>query len=179
MQTYHTREGTAQAAPDLRSESVAARQLVEAMQTHGFDAEDIGLGLASETNLLEAVSATVRRLDELEELAGAAKALAARYVERSKALEHRRDLLREALTEALERSQAPMPLRLPDGTVSVKDTAPSAIVTDEEQIPDEFWRTRFTKSVDLRSLTLSLREGKSIPGASLRNSRRTIGVRKA
>lgn len=165
--------------PDLHTQSVAARQLVEAMQTHGFDADDIGIALEGETDFLEAVSSTIRRLDELEELAGAAKALAARYVERSKALEHRRDLLREALTEALERSQAPMPLRLPEGTISLKDTAPSAIVTDGQEIPDEYWRTKFTKAVDLRALTLDLREGKSIPGAVLKNSRRTVSVRRA
>lgn len=165
--------------PDLRTESIAARQLAEAMQLHGYDADDIGLGIETETSFLEAVSATVRRLDELEELAGAAKALAARYVERSKALEHRRELLRGALVEAMERSQAPMPLRLPEGTVSLKDTPPSAIVTDEALVPDEFWRTKFTKSVDLRSVTLSLREGVAVPGAVLRNSRKTVSVRRA
>lgn len=165
--------------PDLRSEASAARQLVEAMAAHGFDSEDIGIALEGETNLLEAVSATVRRLDELEELAGAAKALAARYVERSKALEHRRELLREALTEALERSQAPMPLRLPEGTVSLKDTPPSALIVDEEQVPDSYWRTSFTKKVDLRSVTLDLRDNKPVPGAVLKNSRRTVAIRRA
>lgn len=165
--------------PDLHVESVAARQLAEAMQLHGFDGEDIGIAIEGETNFLESVAAAIRRLDELEELAGAAKALAARYVERSKALEHRRELLKDALTEALERSQAPMPLRLAVGTVSLKDTPPSAIVTDDTLVPDEFWRTKFVKSVDLRSVTLSLREGTAVPGCSLRNSRRTVSVRRA
>lgn len=165
--------------PNLHAESIAARQLCEAMSLHGFDAEDISISVESETSFTEAVSATIRRLDELEELAGAAKALAARYVERSKALEHRRELLREALTEALERSQAPMPLRLAVGTVSLKDTPPGAIIVDEELIPDEFYRTKFTKSVDLRSVTLSLREGVEVPGAVLKNSRRSVAIRRA
>ena len=63
---------------DLHTQSIAARQLCEAMSLHGYDAEDIGIALEGETNFLESVSATIRRLDELEELAGAAKALAAR-----------------------------------------------------------------------------------------------------
>lgn len=165
--------------PDLRSESIAARQLVEAMTAHGFDGDDISIGIASETNFAEAVSAVVRRLDELEEMAGAAKALATRYTERGKGLEHRREMLCEALCKALERSQAPMPLRLPEGTVSLKDTPPSAIVTDEDILPDTYWRTKFTKSVDLRSVTLDLREGREVPGAILKNSRRSVAIRRA
>lgn len=165
--------------PDLRSEASAARHLCEAMSLHGYDAEDIGIALEGETNFLESVEAAIRRLDELEELAAAAKALAARYVERSKALEHRRELLREALTEALERSQAPMPLRLAVGTVSLKDTPPSALIVDEGEVPDAYWRTSFTKKVDLRSVTLDLRDNKSVPGAVLKNSRRSVAIRRA
>lgn len=166
-------------APDLRTESVAARVLCEAMKIHGYDADDIGLGIETETSFLEAVSATIRRLDELEELAGAAKALAARYVERAKALEHRRELLRDALTEALERSQVPMPLRLAEGVVSLRDTPPSALVVDETLVPDSYWRTSFTKKVDLRSVTLDLRDNKPVPGAVLKNSRRSVAIRRA
>ena len=165
--------------PDLHTESIAARQLAEAMHAHGYDGDDIGLAIEGETNFLESVSATLRRLDELEELAGAAKALAARYVERSKALEQRRDLLRDALIEALERSQVPMPLRLPIGTVSLKDTAPGVIVTDETLVPDEYWKTSFTKNVDLRSVALDLRDKKPVPGCVLKNARRTVSVRRA
>lgn len=165
--------------PNLYIESTAARQLVEALSAHGWDGDDIGLAVESETSFLEAVSATVRRLDELEELAGAADALAKRYKARKEALEHRRETLREALTEALERSQAPMPLRLPEATVSLQSTAPSAIITDEELVPDEYWRTSFTKKVDLRSVTLDLRDNKPVPGAVLKNSRRSVAIRRA
>lgn len=164
---------------DLKTEAAAARMLVEFLADHGFKDEDISISIESECNFVEAVSAAIRRIDELQALSDAAKALAATYTERASRLEDRKAALRDALTEALERSQAPMPLRLAEGTVSLKDTPPSAIVTDEALLPDEFWRTKFTKSVDLRSVTLSLREGVEVPGATLRNSRRTVSVRRA
>lgn len=165
--------------PNLHIESIAARQLVEALASNGWDGDDIGLAVESETSFLEAVSATVRRLDELEELAGAADALAKRYKARKEALEHRHAALRETLTDALERSQAPMPLRLPEGTVSLQSTAPSAIITDEELVPDQYFRTKFTKAIDLRSVTLGLRDKKPVPGAVLKNSRRSVQIRRA
>lgn len=165
--------------PNLYVESTAARQLVEALASNGWDGDDIGLAIESETSFAEAVSAAVRRLDELEELAGAADALVKRYKARKEALEQRRDALRDALTEALERSQAPLPLRLPEGTVGLQNTAPSAIITDEELVPDCYWRTSFTKKVDLRSVTLDLRDKKPVPGACLTNSRRSVQIRRA
>lgn len=165
--------------PDLYTQSIAARQLVEALSAHGWDGDDIGLALESETSFAEAVSAAVRRLDEIEELAGAADALAKRYKTRKEALEHRHAALRDALTDALERSQAPLPLRLPEGTVGLQNTAPSAIITDEELVPDQYWRTKFTKAIDLRSVTLDLRDKKPVPGAVLKNSRRSVQIRRA
>jgi hypothetical protein len=165
--------------PDLSSEATAARLLVEAMADSGFDTDDISCGIESETNFLEAVSATVRRMDELEHIAGAAKALAAQYVERAKALEGRREVLRDKLVEALERSGVPLPLRLAEGTVTLTSPAPSAVVIDEQALPDEYVRTKVTKSPDLRSIALDLRDGKAVPGAALRNARRALSVRRA
>ena len=71
--------------PNLYVESTAARQLVEALASNGWDGDDIGLAIESETSFAEAVSAAVRRLDELEELAGAADALVKRYKARKEA----------------------------------------------------------------------------------------------
>lgn len=165
--------------PDLRIESIAARQLVEAMQAHGYDGDDIGIAVEGETDFPEAVAAMVRRIDELEELAGGAKAIAARYVARAKDLEARRELLREALADALERALVPLPLRLPVGTVGLTNTAPTAIITDEDLVPDEYRRTKTTTTIDMRSVTLDLRDRKTVPGAVLRNSRKSLMVRRA
>lgn len=165
--------------PNLYLESIAAKQLVDEMREQGFDGEDIGISVESETSFTEAVSAAVRRLDELEELAAAAKAMAARYTERRAVLELRHEQLRDVLAEALERSSAPMPLRLLEGTVSLKDTPPSAIVTSEAQLPDDYWVTSFTRRADLRAVARDLREGREVPGACLKNSRRSVAIRRA
>ncbi len=164
--------------PDLRQESIAARILTEAMTEHGWDGNDITLTVESETSFVEAVAATVRRIDELEELAGAAKALAARYTARAGDLMSRRESMREALGEALERSGVPLPLRLAEGTVTLTTPAPSAVVVDVDLVPDEYMRTKITKAPDMRSITLDLRDGKQVGGAILRNSRRSVQVRR-
>lgn len=163
---------------DLRSETAAARQLVEAMQAHGFDGEDISISVESETNFAEAVSAAVRRLDELEQLASGAKSLADRYKTRAAVLEEAREVLRGSLAEALERAGVPLPMRLPVGTVGLQTVAPSAIVTDEDLIPDEFWKVKTSRSIDMRALTASLRDGFPVDGAVLRNSRKSVAVRR-
>ena len=38
-------------------------------------------------------------------------------------------------------------------------------MTDETLIPDDYWRTSFTKKVDLRSVTLDLRDNVNLWGA--------------
>ena len=165
--------------PDLRTQAAVARQLAEAMAGHGYDDEDISLALASETNFEEAVTAAVLRLDELETLALGAKSIAKRYQERSCGLEGRRERLREVLAEALERSHAPLPMKLPVATVSLTSPSPSAVVIDEALVPDLYWRSKVTKSVDLRSVALDLRDGRDVPGCHLRNSRKSLLVRRS
>ncbi len=165
--------------PDLRTETTSARLLSEAMAGHGYDDEDIGLALASETNFEEAVTEAILRLDELEWLAGAAKAISKKYQERADGLEARRERLRDVIAEALERSHAPLPLKLPVATVGLTSPAPSAVVLDANLVPAEYMRTKVTKSPDMRSITLDLREGKPVEGCALRNSRRTLSVRRA
>lgn len=165
--------------PDLSTEATAARLLTEALADNGWDANDIALAVETETSFAEAVAATVRRLDEMEALANAAKALVAQYQERAKGLEFRREVLRDRLGEALERSGVPLPLRLAEGTVTLTSPAPAAVVTDEAVLPDQYLRVTVTKKPDLRSIALDLRDGKDVPGAHLRNARRSVSVRRA
>lgn len=162
---------------DLHSETLSARLLVEAMRQHGWDEGDIGLAVESETDFPEAVSAAVRRCAELEKLARAAKDLASDYEQRARDLMARRETMRETVVTALERAGVSLPLRLPEGTVTLANQAPGAVVTDEASIPEEYWREKIAKSIDLRAVAADLRDRKVVPGAVLLNSRRTLQVR--
>jgi hypothetical protein len=165
-------------APDLHSQSIAARELADAMREHGgYDTDDIGLVIESECDFSEAVSAAVCRLAELDALADAARALATRYSDRAALMTVRREKLRDVLCAALERSGVPLPMRLPSGTVGISRPAPTALVVDEAAIPDAYMRTTVTKKPDMRAITASLRERLAVPGAVLRNAQPALLVR--
>jgi hypothetical protein len=166
-------------APDLHAEASAARMLVEAMEQHGFDGTDISISLESETEFVETVASTVRRIDELEQLAASASLLAARYKAREEDLKSRRETLRGILADALERSQAPLPLRLAEGTVTLGHPSPGVRIISEADIPDTYWRVYTNRKVDVRSVGLDLRDGRSVPGAALANARPTVVVRRS
>lgn len=163
--------------PLLHDEAMAAQELVESLR--GWDEGDISLSIESETDLHEVVSACIIRLNELDEHAAACRRLADGYRERATALAAQVDRLRETVTEALQRSGAPMPLRLPEATVTISNPAPSARVIDPALIPDAYMRTKVTRAPDLRSITETLRQGLDIPGAALANARPSLVVRRA
>lgn len=166
-------------APNLHVETSAAMMLAEAMREHGFDEESVQLSISSETSFPEAVSAALQRLAELAEHEEAAKRLATTYRDRATALDFRQERLREALVEALERSGAPLPMRLAEATITVSRPAPSARVTDELALPAEYVLTKVVTRPDMKAITAALRAGTAVAGASLGNSRPSLVVRRA
>lgn len=163
--------------PDLRQEASAARILADAMRDNGYDADDIALVVESESNFMEAVAGCVRRIAELDGMETAVKQLAAHYRDRADALSFKRDRLRDALVEAIDRSGVPLPLRMAEATVSVTSPAPSARIIDETLLPEEFVRTKVTTSPDMKAITKVLRDGIDVPGAVLANASRSLMVR--
>ncbi len=63
------------------------------------------------------------------------------------------------------------------GTVTLSQVKPTAIVTEEGDIPAEFWEPQPPK-LDKKALTEALREGKAVAGATLSNGSITVTIRR-
>lgn len=61
-------------------------------------------------------------------------------------------------------------------TITRKKVAPKLVVTNEDEIPSNYFRQP-DPSLDKRSLTTALKDGESIPGVSLSNGSETIQFR--
>ena len=95
--------------------------------------------------------------------------------ERIGRFEQRAEKKRALITAVMERADLKK-LAEPDFTVSVRATPSSLMVTDETEIPQDFWKPQPAK-LDRQGLTAALRRGQSVPGAVLGNGQATISVR--
>jgi hypothetical protein len=95
--------------------------------------------------------------------------------ERLTRFEQRAEKKRALITSVMERADIKK-LAEPDFTVSVRTTPQSLMITDETEIPRDFWKPQAPK-LDRQGLTAALRRGQSVPGAVLNNGQATISVR--
>ncbi len=64
----------------------------------------------------------------------------------------------------------------PDITVSLQPSHAPLVVTDEEVIPEGYWKAQAPK-LDRQGLLAALSAGRDVPGALLGNAPMTISVR--
>lgn len=95
--------------------------------------------------------------------------------ERLARLEHRAAKKREIVKEAMDRACMKR-LVQPDFTVSVSASAARLIVTDDSAIPGEYWVPQPDK-LDRHALLTVLKDGTSVPGATLSNGETKLTVR--
>ncbi len=63
-----------------------------------------------------------------------------------------------------------------DFTVSLRSSSAPLVVTEEESIPEPYWKPQAPK-LDRQGLIVALRSGGQVPGAVLGNPRMTIAIR--
>lgn len=108
--------------------------------------------------LLAGVEATIKTLQERKS-----------RIERS--IENRRNIILMAMDKAgLQTIKAPL------ATLSVRETPPKVQVTEEAQIPSRFWKPADPK-LDKTALAAALKDGETVPGASLSNGGVTLSIR--
>jgi hypothetical protein len=163
-------------SPDLRAQALAARQLVAELraQDEALSEEDALCAVASESDLVEAATATVAAIDQDGEHVAAIEAMIERLKARAERLRRRAQRRRDALLAALELGGLPN-LPTPLGTVVAVDGPCSARVTDEDALPDHLFRV--TRKPDLRAIAAALKLG-PVPGAELSNGARTVALRR-
>lgn len=84
----------------------------------------------------------------------------------------KRSLIASAL-EIADRSK----MELDIGTVSLTKITPKALVSEEADIPAEFWKPQPPK-LDLKALAAALKEGRQVPGATLSNGGVSVTIRR-
>lgn len=168
--------GSAGVVAQLTRETSAAVAIIEATRDLlGDDADMIATTVEGETNLHEAIAAAVRRLAELEALSDGIDLLAGALSVRKERFSKQRQSIREAIAVAMEAAEL-RKLELPLATVSLTATAPKVIVSDESAIPTNWMKAQPPK-LDKEAITKALKDGATIPGATLSNGGQTIALR--
>jgi hypothetical protein len=132
-----------------------------------------------EAEYAEADEDTLRdTIEGLSSLPEALAALGSRIGEmqnRLARIEQRADKKRMTVTAVTERTDIKK-LSEPDFTASLRAVPPALLVSDEQQIPQPYWKPQPPK-LDKRGLIAALSAGQAIPGASLGNGSTTLSVR--
>ncbi len=113
-------------------------------------------------------------LDDLD-LAAALGLRISDMQDRLSRIEQRADKKRALVTTVMERADI-RKLAEPDFTASLRTTPPPLIISNEQEIPEAFWKPQPPK-LDRRGLIATLSAGQVVAGAILGNGGMTISVR--
>ena len=161
---------------NLQRETEAARLLIENYKAVIADDEDARLDLIEgETSLLEAIDAMLARMTELmgyeDGIDAAIDDLKSRKARFATQQDRIRGLLQHAMMVADLRK-----VERPIGTVSLRAVAPQLVVTEEADIPVEYW-TPAEPKLNKRRLLAALKDGDQVPGCELSNGGETVSMR--
>ena len=127
------------------------------------------------STLPETLATVIRSHLDDAALAAALRARLSEMQQRLGRIEARAERKRVLVGSVMDRADIKK-LSEPDFTVSLRPTPPPLVVTDEAQIPIDFWKPQAPK-LDRRGLLATLNAGRSVPGATLGNGGVTIAVR--
>jgi hypothetical protein len=141
------------------------------------DADDETLAdtLEGLTDLTELVGEVIRSALEDEAFHGALRTRIGEMRERAARLGLRAERKRQLVADTMAQAEL-RKITLPDLTISLRPGQAPLVVTEEEAVPETFWRPQAPK-LDRQELTTVLRAGESIPGAVLGNPRPSLSVR--
>lgn len=125
----------------------------------GRTVRDAAADVMLESDILACMSASVSLILALEEQADATKA----------ALERARDALRDALESTTGQ------VRTGTHTASTAAAPPSVVITDDSAIPPRFMEQPPPRP-NKAALARALKDGETVPGAALRNSRPVLRI---
>lgn len=161
---------------DLRQQVEAARALVAELYPILENDDELRRDtIEGETDLLDALRHAVARIVEIDALRTGIQATIKVLKDRLGRYDGQEECLRTAMLSAMEIGGLRR-LETALGTISVKTVPPSVVVTEEADIPPEFWK-RGDPKLDKRALLEALKDGTPIPGATLSNGGATIQLR--
>jgi hypothetical protein len=166
---------------NIARQAEAAKRLVSSLRIQGVDGDEelVADTIEGQTDLHEAIEAALAEIDECEVHIIGLKAKEEEFRTRRSRLEDRVERIRALIEQALLTSEQPS-MRLAGATISVNKRLPGLIVSNEADIPTRFWveQERPAPKLDKKALTEALRNGESIPGATLDNGSFSLSVRR-
>lgn len=130
--------------------------------------------LEGETTFVEALRVLECRRQDNAELVAGILVLIQQKKERLARLEYRDERLRELLLRLLQAAEL-RKIELPEATLSVRPKPPKVIITDDTLLPQDMWRIK--REPSLSAIGTALKEGETVPGATLSNQPDTISIR--
>lgn len=160
----------------LEVEGEVARSLLANVNAVLADDEEATLhAIEGETNLIEAITSAVERVQDLEAMADATKSRLDDLKARRDRFDRQAENIRTALVAALGAVEM-RKLELPVATLTIKAVPPKANVISEADVPSSFWKPQPPK-LDLKAITDALKTKEAVPGATLSNGSETIQIR--
>jgi len=160
----------------LHHEIQAATALKESLAA--YDDEDLLRDtIEGETDLHELIAKVFASIDEdailLAGIAERMEGLKARKARIEKAVERKRAMIEQAMSIGEIRS-----LTLPSGTLILASKPRALVVENEADVPSDYWKPQPPK-LDKSALKAALKDGASVPGASLDNGGSTLVIRRS
>lgn len=131
--------------------------------------------IEGQTSLFEIVDRLLVSIAEDAGLAAGADAAAEKLARRAERFEKRAETTRALIEQALMVAELPK-LERPAATLSLVNRAPKVEITEEAEIPAEFWKTG-DPHLDKKALAAALKEGRAVPGACLSNAAPSLTIR--
>jgi hypothetical protein len=162
---------------DPIKEAKAVASLRESLRQIGAEDDETLLvdSIEGETSLYEAVDKLLLTIAEAEGLAAGAAAAADEIKFRAERFTKRAEAARAVIEQAMMVAELEKVER-PAATLFLARIAPKLELTEEAEIPAEFWKTGEPK-LDRKALTAALKEGRAVPGAHLSNCAPSLTVR--
>ncbi len=127
------------------------------------------------TNLTDVLAEVLRSALEDQAFVAALRSRIGDMQARLIRIEERARKKRDLVCSVMERADVKK-LMEPDLTVSLRPSRAPLVVTDEEAIPEGYWKAQAPK-LDRQGLLAALSAGRDVPGALLGNAPMTISVR--
>lgn len=139
-----------------------------------FDDEEAWLlSLESETDINALLTSIVRRIEDCKALVIGTKDRAEELAARRKRFEDRIESLRNLAFKMMDAADLAK-LEMPECTLSIRNVAPSVVITDEESLPDI--ACTFIRKPDKARIKELLLEG-PVAGATMSNGGKSLSVR--
>jgi hypothetical protein len=145
------------AYPELADDEELRASMVEG-STEAFDV--LARCVAQEAEAKAMSTALAARMDDI-------KIRVSRFEKRREAM---RDLIFRVMSAANLRKA-----ELPEATLSIRPGTAKVIVSNEDDLPDDFFRV--TRSVDKAAIRDAIKAGKFVPGAELSNGEPSLSIR--